>query len=84
MRKDNGELRFQWLIASLDVSRGFNEDNAGAELDGVWEWRVSLLGLLNALANTPESLEERCTLRGELDRRGLAGAIEVSRVRAEC
>lgn len=78
-------LRFQWLVNSLDATRGFDEggpqgEGFRAETDKIWEWRVAVLGLLNAVANTPDSLETRCEIRGELDRRGLGNALEVSPV----
>ena len=76
-------LRFQWLVNSLDPARGLQDDASGSlqgevHFDGgIWDWRVAALGLLNAIANTPDGLEERCALRGELDRRGLNTALEV-------
>ena len=78
-------LRFQWLVNSLDATRGFDEgglqgEGSRVETDGIWEWRIAVLGLLNAVANTPDSLETRCEIRGELDRRGLGNALEVSPV----
>jgi hypothetical protein len=81
----NNLLRFQWLVDSLDAARGYGEDmppgqGRRGETDGVWEWRVAVLGLLNAVANTSDGLEGRCEIRGELDRRGLGTAMEVSRV----
>lgn len=63
-------FRFEWLIASLDP--------AAVEPDGLlWEWRTSILALLNAVVNAPDSPEFRCEIRGELLRRGLTHAIEV-------
>ena len=75
--KDNGQLRFYQLIRSLAVSHTLIGEELNG-MEGIWEWRVSALGLFNALANTPDNLEERCEIRGELDRRGLSSALEVS------
>jgi len=79
---NNNLLRFQWLVNSLETAQGFQAEGSdtvgrGSDIDRVWDWRVAVLGLLNALANTPDSLEMRCGLRGELERRGLIMALEV-------
>jgi hypothetical protein len=36
-----------------------------------------MLVFVNALCNSPDDLETRCELRGELERRGLGSAIQV-------
>lgn len=75
-------FRFEWLVSSLEAFREEDHNVAGGEGEeaGVWEWRTSVLGLLNALATGEEDLESRCDLRAEFRRRGLDRAVEVSRV----
>lgn len=76
-------FRFETLIASLrlpDVDIDSESDNGvnfGNEEEGVWEARTASMALLNALANCPESLEERIMLREEFGRRGLNEVIVV-------
>jgi diaphanous 1 len=81
-RFKSGQLRFEALIKSFDASHGSPNPGQGVTqtcpTDGIWEWRVSALGLLNALVNTPGALELRCQLRAELYRRGLNYALSVS------
>jgi diaphanous 1 len=76
-------FRFETLIASLrlpDVDIDSESDNGvsfGNEKEGVWEARTASMALINALANSPESLEERIMLREEFGRRGLNEVIVV-------
>jgi len=44
---------FDWFIASLNMLEAVNNDEAASE----WEWRTSVVSLLNALASSPEVLE---------------------------
>lgn len=64
--------RFEWMIRSL-IPVALEE-----EVDPVWEWRTSAMSLMNALANSPDEVEERSALRGEFQRRGLGEILEVS------
>jgi hypothetical protein len=78
-------FRFEWLVSSLDAflerdrenTGTFREDDPSGENE-IWEWRTSVLSLANAVASGGEDLESRCELRGELRRRGLDHAIDVS------
>jgi diaphanous 1 len=78
-------FRFEWLVSSLDafLERDredigtLREDDPSGENE-IWEWRASALSLANALASGGEDLASRCELRGELRRRGLDHAIDVS------
>lgn len=65
--------RFEWLVASLSAYDQIPEDDES----GVWEWRSSAMGLINALAGSGDEVESRCEIRGELRRRGLDHAVEV-------
>ena len=75
-RRPLGEVfRFEWLIHSLtSASRG---DEAAAGSQDVWEWRSSVLLLLNGLVAVDDDLESRCALRSELQRRGLGAKLQV-------
>lgn len=68
-------FRFEWIVQSLSPSL---DKEAESDEHGLWEWRTSVLAFLNALANSPELLEGRCEIRGELSRRGLGDIIDVS------
>lgn len=70
--------RFEWIIASLDAYAFIGEDRAGNEDQGLWEWRCAALGLFNALCDSPNDVDDRCDIRGELHRRGFTKALEVS------
>lgn len=73
------QFRFQWLISSFETAYGFglSDEESDTSPEGLWEWRAAAMGLLNAIANTPDNLETRCELRGGLDRRGLTSTLEV-------
>ncbi|KAG6854352.1 hypothetical protein C0991_007857 [Blastosporella zonata] len=74
-------FRFEGLISSLrlpDLDTDSDEETAigfGNEEEGVWEARTASLALVNALTNSPESLEDRMQLREEFGRRGLNEVI---------
>lgn len=59
------------------------EQNAGDEA-AVWEYRTSVMVLVNALTNSPEDVEERLALREEFSRRGLNEAMVVSSFESLC
>lgn len=78
----NEGFRFESLINGLhlpDVSDDVSVDEVGLphEEDGTWEVRAAVMALLNAIANSPDSLEDRIALREEYSRRGLNEAIVV-------
>lgn len=64
--------RFEWVIRSLIPISGEDIDLA------IWEWRTAALGFMNALVGASDLLEERCSLKGELRRRGLDEVLDVS------
>jgi diaphanous 1 len=66
--------RFEWLLQSLAEADPVEETG---QLSAVWDWRASAMALVNALCNSPDDLERRCEIRGELQRRGLFDALEV-------
>jgi hypothetical protein len=45
----------------------------------VWECKTLALSFFNAIVNSSESIETRCALRSELDRRGFDDYLKVSR-----
>ncbi|KAJ7026870.1 armadillo-type protein [Mycena alexandri] len=69
--------RFDGLIGSLrlpDLDSDIESDDRYeyiGEQDGVWEARCASMALINALTNSPESLEDRIILRDDFSRRGL-------------
>jgi hypothetical protein len=73
--------RFDSLVAALRISdQNNNPAVTNASLhdeDGIWEARTAFMVLVNALTNSPESLEDRILLREEFGRRGLNEVIVV-------
>lgn len=72
--------RFSWLVSSLNAYYGLDQATKTVGEtgdDGIWEWRQAVVGLINALTNTPDEVEARCQLRGELERRNFKSALEV-------
>lgn len=75
-------FRFEGLVQYLKI--GHDSDDSGAENnddtdEGIWDARAATMSLINALANCPQSVEDRVMLREEFSRRGLNEAIVVSR-----
>lgn len=73
-------FRFEHLIKSMEAFRPEDSPDAASdspELLVMWDWRISVMGLLNAVATSAEDIETRCDLRGEMCRRGMHQAIEV-------
>lgn len=66
--------RFERLVSSLGAYDDDPIDRDEAD-NAIWEWRASVLGLLNALVGQADDVESRCGLRGELRRRGLDHAL---------
>lgn len=74
-------FRFAFLVESLrprGVDTYLQEDNLASDFDNVdaedalvWEYRIAAMGLINAITNSPEDVEERVSLRDEFARRGL-------------
>lgn len=74
----NEQYRFQILLDALRPP----EDGALHNTDdfGVWDFKTSLMSLINALTNGPEDLEERIMLREEFARRGLHEVMTVRKL----
>lgn len=74
-------FRFEELVRYLKID-GDAEEMSGNERDdqGVWDARAATMALINALTNSPESLEDRIMLREEFSRRGLNEAVVVRAV----
>ncbi|KAG0339661.1 hypothetical protein BG004_006718 [Podila humilis] len=68
-------FRFEYLIETLaaPIAGDLNGlDDHTHHQDGFeWEYKTACLSLMNALANSPASLDDRISLRNELRRRGL-------------
>lgn len=74
------KFRFEYLVDSIrlkDLGAESDEDEEEDEA-GLWEYRTAAMSLVNAIANSPEDLEERMMLRDEFSRRGLNEAMAVS------
>ncbi|GAA5889934.1 hypothetical protein JCM5296_003653 [Sporobolomyces johnsonii] len=75
------KFRFEYLVDSLavkDVQRdGEDDEHPHEEEDetGLWEYRTAAMSFVNAIANSPNELEERMMLREEFARRGLNEAM---------
>lgn len=63
--------RFAWLVESLEWRDPLEKEHS-------WDWRCAVMTLLHGMISATPGLEERCSLRGELHRRGLMRALEVS------
>lgn len=88
------KFRFAFLVDSLKLNNDntnenllLNRDAEDSMIDdlgsigdeaAIWEYRTSVMVLINALTNSPEDLEERLALREEFTRRGLNEAMVVS------
>ncbi|KAF9967032.1 hypothetical protein BGZ73_000717, partial [Actinomortierella ambigua] len=72
-------FRFEYLVETLatPISPSFGPDSGmGGEDDGFeWEHKTACMSLMNALVNSPLSLDDRIALGDELRRRGLEDVI---------
>lgn len=66
--------RFEYLLSSLSAYTTHCDDEESDA--GVWEWRTSVMGLINAVAGSGDEVEGRCEIRGELKRRGLDHIVD--------
>lgn len=62
--------RFEWLVDSMSF-----QPNEDAEVG--WKWRLAALQLLRSLVAGSDDPEDRCALRGELQRRGFHDIVTV-------
>ncbi|KAI9298202.1 FH2-domain-containing protein [Neoconidiobolus thromboides FSU 785] len=65
--KFHEDYRFQYLLHSLEAHVSLE----GISAIAAYEYKTTCLSFINALVNTPESLDERMLLREEFHRRGL-------------
>lgn len=72
------KFRFEYLVESLSLKEGGREESDEGTDSGIWEYRTAAMSLVNAIANSPDDLEERMMLREEFTRRGLNEAMAVS------
>ncbi|KAG0232219.1 hypothetical protein BGX31_005209 [Mortierella sp. GBA43] len=74
-------FRFEYLVQTLAVP--VSEEGEGADPDGFeWEYKTACLSLMNALANSPASLDDRISLRNELRRRGLEEVFQTLKMQS--
>lgn len=74
-------FRFEGLITSLrlpEVEYGDDIPAPEAEEEGMWEARVAVMSLINAITTCSDALEDRVLLRDEFTRRGLNEVMVVS------
>lgn len=72
------QYRFERLVKRLRELAGSlsNQEDDGV-VKAIWECQTAGIGLFNAIANTPETIETRRSLRTELERRGLDEHLKV-------
>ncbi|KAG0234469.1 hypothetical protein BGW41_001142 [Actinomortierella wolfii] len=75
-------FRFEYLVETLatPISPSFGPDSGSSALGGEdggfeWEYKTACMSLMNALVNSPQSLDDRIALGDELRRRGLEDVI---------
>ncbi|KAF9163119.1 hypothetical protein DFQ26_002908 [Actinomortierella ambigua] len=72
-------FRFEYLVETLatPISPSFGPDSGADGEDGgfEWEYKTACMSLMNALVNSPLSLDDRIALGDELRRRGLEDVI---------
>ncbi|KAG0366943.1 hypothetical protein BGZ54_004660 [Gamsiella multidivaricata] len=71
-------FRFEYLVHTLAAPIPEDADSEGFE----WEYRTACLSLMNALANSPSSLDDRISLRNELRRRGLEDVFQTLKMQS--
>ncbi|CAO1629148.1 unnamed protein product [Jaminaea pallidilutea] len=77
-----GTYRFDWLVEGLRLDdidatlRTEDEDDGTIAESALWDYRANVMILINALASSPEEVEERVAIRDEFARRGLDTALQ--------
>ncbi|KAF9899948.1 hypothetical protein BX616_002773, partial [Lobosporangium transversale] len=71
-------FRFEYLVQTLAEPISDDSDDEGFE----WEYKTACLSLMNALANSPASLDDRISLRNELRRRGLEDVFQTLKMQS--
>ncbi|KAG0210592.1 hypothetical protein BGX33_004803 [Mortierella sp. NVP41] len=81
-------FRFEYLVQTLAAQVSGDIDGIGGS-DGndhqggfEWEYKTACLSLMNALANSPSSLDDRISLRNELRRRGLEDVFQTLKMQS--
>ncbi|KAG0276555.1 hypothetical protein BGZ95_007390 [Linnemannia exigua] len=81
-------FRFEYLVQSLaSVITGDMDGIGGGSANEhqesfEWEYKTACLSLMNALANSPSSLDDRISLRNELRRRGLEDVFQTLKMQS--
>jgi hypothetical protein len=83
----NERFRFEYLVESLITTDPLLSTVGGTFSDGrnpvaAFEYKTTVMSLLNALVTTPEALEQRMQLRNELQQRGL-GTVQLQKLRKD-
>ncbi|KAF9438927.1 hypothetical protein BGZ76_002926 [Entomortierella beljakovae] len=68
--------RFEYLVQTLAAPISDDIDGSDYSESFEWEYKTACLSLMNALANSPASLDDRISLRNELRRRGLVDVFQ--------
>lgn len=78
------KFRFEYLVQSIAMKENLpgtsqeeQQEEDQEDEAGLWEYRTAGMALINALANSPDDLEERMALREEFTRRGLNEVMTV-------
>ncbi|KAF9131822.1 hypothetical protein BGW39_001281 [Mortierella sp. 14UC] len=81
-------FRFEYLVQSLASPITGDMDGIGGGSANEhhesfeWEYKTACLSLMNALANSPSSLDDRISLRNELRRRGLEDVFQTLKMQS--
>ncbi|KAF9984464.1 hypothetical protein BGZ65_000349, partial [Modicella reniformis] len=75
-------FRFEYLVQTLATPVSDDADGTDHEDGFEWEYKTACLSLMNALANSPASLDDRISLRNELRRRGLEDAFQTLKMQS--
>lgn len=81
-------FRFEYLVQSLATTITSDMDGIGGsganehQESFEWEYKTACLSLMNALANSPSSLDDRISLRNELRRRGLEDVFQTLKMQS--
>ncbi|KAF9922772.1 hypothetical protein FBU30_007121, partial [Linnemannia zychae] len=76
-------FRFEYLVQSLATTVSGDMDGIDDHQESFeWEYKTACLSLMNALANSPSSLDDRISLRNELRRRGLEDVFQTLKMQS--
>ncbi|KAF9184379.1 hypothetical protein BGZ50_003756 [Haplosporangium sp. Z 11] len=75
-------FRFEYLVQTLAAPISNDVDGSDHQESFEWEYKTACLSLMNALANSPASLDDRISLRNELRRRGLEDVFQTLKLQS--